>query len=258
LREWAAKTDTTDAEIALWARLYPTSTNTGILTLQTPAIDIDITDPEAAMLVEDLARDRFGERGYFLVRFGKAPKRDILLRTDRPFKKIAATLIARNGGTGQRIEFLCDGQQLAIHGIHPDTHENYRWHGGRPGDVAWRDLPCVSADDARAFLADAVALLIRGHGFHGAPRRDPVTRAPPTAWRDLVVAGVSEGSRNDGVARLAGHLLRRFVEPHVVLELLQSWNLTRCIPPLPPAEVERTVDSICGAELRRRGLRHDR
>jgi hypothetical protein len=48
-------------------------------------------------------------------------------------------------------------------------------------------------------------------------------------------------------------LLRRFVDPIVVLELVQCWNATRCRPPLPEADVTRIVDSICGKELRRRG-----
>jgi hypothetical protein len=44
------------------------------------------------LAVEELARERFEERGYVLVRIGKAPKRAVLLRTDTPFPKIV-----RNG-----------------------------------------------------------------------------------------------------------------------------------------------------------------
>src|SRR5262249_14465752 len=68
-----------------WTDQWPDSTNTGVLTRTTPAIDIDIMHPEAAAAVEDLAREFFGERGCFLVRIGKLPKRAILLRTDEPF-----------------------------------------------------------------------------------------------------------------------------------------------------------------------------
>jgi hypothetical protein len=67
-----------------------------------------------------------------------------------------------------------------------------------------------------------------------------------------MINGVPEGRRNDTIARLAGHLLRRYVDPHVVLDLLLAWNSTRCKPPLEHGEIIRTVDSIAGKELRRR------
>jgi hypothetical protein len=75
---------------------------------------------------------------------------------------------------------------------------------------------------------------------------------PATEWRALVREEIAEGRRNDTIARLAGHLLRRYIDPHVVLELLVAWNTTRCKPPLDHADIVRTVDSIAGKELRRR------
>jgi len=80
----------------------------------------------------------------------------------------------------------------------------------------------------------------------------PARAKPATEWRSLVTESIPEGRRNDTMARLAGHLLRRYVDPHVVLDLLLAWNATRCCPPLDRADVERTVDSIAGRELRRR------
>jgi len=83
--------------------------------------------------------------------------------------------------------------------------------------------------------------------------REPRAAATPaTDWRKLVSDGVTEGERNSTAARLAGHLLRRGVDPYVVLELLLTWNLGRCRPPLPAEEVARVVSSLAGAELRRR------
>lgn len=74
--------------------------------------------------------------------------------------------------------------------------------------------------------------------------------------RDLLKLGAAEGSRNASVASLAGHLLRREVDPHAVLDLLRAWNSARNSPPLPDEEVLSTVESIAGAELaRRRGGR---
>lgn len=71
-------------------------------------------------------------------------------------------------------------------------------------------------------------------------------------WHELVKSNIVEGKRNQTVTRLAGHLLRRYVEPQVVLELLLAWNIARCNPPLSASEVTRTVNSIAGREFQRR------
>jgi hypothetical protein len=68
----------------------------------------------------------------------------------------------------------------------------------------------------------------------------------------LVSDGVSEGRRNEAIARLAGHLLRKYVDAYIVLDLCRAWNICRCRPPLLDHEVTRTVESIATRELRRR------
>jgi primase-like protein len=75
---------------------------------------------------------------------------------------------------------------------------------------------------------------------------------PGAAWHELVAGNVSEGKRNNTITQLTGHLLRHYVDPRVVLELMLSWNATRCDPPLSPAEVAKTVNSIANRELKRR------
>lgn len=107
-----------------------------------------------------------------------------------------------------------------------------------------------SVDSADAFAAVPQWLLDRiGNPTKG--NGAPAT--PPAEWRNLVLGGVGEGQRNDSLARLAGHLLRRHVDPLVASELLTAWNAIRCQPPLDADEVARIVDSIAGRELKRRG-----
>jgi hypothetical protein len=76
--------------------------------------------------------------------------------------------------------------------------------------------------------------------------------APVETWRELARDGVAEGKRNNAATRLTGYLLRHYVDPLVVLELVQSWNIAKCSPPLEPEEIETVVDSVCGLELERR------
>src|SRR3954464_1495987 len=56
---WPSRHNQTDAEIALWDEVYPSSKNTGLLSEHNPAIDIDIPDEGAAEALEDLAREHF-------------------------------------------------------------------------------------------------------------------------------------------------------------------------------------------------------
>jgi hypothetical protein len=88
--------------------------------------------------------------GQVLVRIGLPPKRAILLRTDKPFKKIIRKLAAPDG-TLHKIEVLCDGQQLAVAGTHPDTNKPYVWQGGRSPVNTARDL-LPSADDVATIV----------------------------------------------------------------------------------------------------------
>lgn len=76
-------------------------------------------------------------------------------------------------------------------------------------------------------------------------------------WRKLVAEGVPEGGRNPAVAALTGHLLRRYVDPVVVYELIHAWNATRCQPPLDAAEVDKVVLSITRREMKRQEARND-
>jgi hypothetical protein len=75
---------------------------------------------------------------------------------------------------------------------------------------------------------------------------------PAEEWRTLVHKGAGNGCRNDTIAQLTGHLLRRNVDAHVTHDLMQAWNAVRCQPPLDGDEVTKVVASIAKKETARR------
>jgi hypothetical protein len=156
---------------------------------------------------------------------------------------LPATVEALTGGGGRHLYFAHPGSPVAnrvalypgidLRGdggcvvappsVHP-SGRRYAWRPGRgPDDLALARPP-------QHFLGSA-----------------SVTRSPGLSsvrWRRLVREGIDEGRRNDTIASLAGHLLRREVDAEVVLELLLAWSRTHCRPPLPDDEVRRVVQSI--------------
>ena len=227
LAGWQTLTDSTREDVIRWTSQRRHEINTGVVTKRTPAFDIDILEQAAADAVERLVRDRYSGCGVLLTRFGLAPKRAIPFRTDRAFKKITATLVAR-GGELHRLEFLGDGQQFVVDGIHPDTREPYSWIGGELGVVGRDNLPHIDEAEARRLVDDAVELLTVEYGYtlkeKAQPRgedRAPPSKADPIAvgprerayaeaalcGRAADVAAMAPGSgRNDAALRAATRL----------------------------------------------------
>lgn len=96
----------------------------GILTKNTPAIDLDIRDETIALEAEAKVREIVGDAP---LRIGMAPKRLMLFRTDEPFKKMRSNKYIDEWGELHQIEILCDGQQFVAYHTHPDTGKPYVW-----------------------------------------------------------------------------------------------------------------------------------
>jgi hypothetical protein len=178
---------------------------------------------------------------------------ETLAELERKWGALPITLTSLTGGGGRHLLFrhvagirnsaekrLGPGLDVRGEGGHivapPSIHPN-----GRPYRWIAKDAPIASAPPWLVELARTPPA-----GSHA---------APPESWRRLVADGVAEGQRNDALTRLAGHLLRKCVDPWVVLEIARCWNATHCRPPLDDNEVICTVDSVARCELRRRGAR---
>jgi hypothetical protein len=230
---WEQKLQTNPEEIALWETVFPDAINTGILTKLTPAFDIDILNPEAAAAVEDLARERFEEHGYILVRTGKAPKRAIPFRTDTPFKKIVRNLISpcSSEQNPEKLELLADGQQLVVFGTHKDTGKPYSWHGGEPGKVKWEDLPYLSAAEAQALVDDAEHLLTTEFGYQRVAQRPKEQakangQAPAAGSNDWgwLVSNILNGHElHDSICAVAAKLVASGMAEAAAVNLVRGW-----------------------------------
>ncbi len=146
--DWTRHADrpTTALEVQTWSG-WPDA-GIGVLGGGVAAVDVDIADdPELALGIERLARDRLGDTP--AVRIGKAPKRLLVYRTAAPFKGIRR----------HPLEVLCLGQQFVAYAVHPETGEPYRWPQESLADLDIASLPVIDEAMARAFLDEAFAML---------------------------------------------------------------------------------------------------
>jgi hypothetical protein len=264
--KWSEKINVNQDEIKLWQKLYPWAANTGILTCNTPTIDIDILDEEAAKAIELLVRDLFEEKGLVLVRIGNPPKRAIPMRTDNPFKKITTKLLPPEGKPEeQKVEILCDGQQVVVWGLHPDTGKPYGWFGGELGDITRDQLPYIHAEEAADLIARIEELLVREFGYRYPPPALVMPGARPNGaaqfhhadWTELVSNIITSNKLHDSIRDLAASFAANAIPQDCAARLLQAFMLAS---PLPRDErwhdrlAEVTHAILSGYEKFRRGL----
>jgi hypothetical protein len=168
LEGWQKRVETSQGDLDIWSKLYPDATNTGMLCTHCPTLDIDILDEAAVDAAIALVRDRFCERGKVMLRYGRRPKVAIPFRCEMPFAKKQVLLTAPDGDTEQKIEFLGRGQQVVVHGVHPNTRELYQWsNNGNPGNTKREELPLIDETEAQALVLHITALLL-DHGYQRA------------------------------------------------------------------------------------------
>src|SRR5262249_29918430 len=171
LKGWQNFDVITDEMLAMWDKIWPDAENTGVLTRLMPTLDADILDAAAAEACRAHIRDRYEDAGDLLFRTGKPPKFAGPFRTEEPFEKITVNLTAPDDSEGQKIEFLADGEQIVVAGLHPDINKNYDWSNGGLEQVPHNDLPYIREDEARELVDELVEILIRDHGYKRAPSR---------------------------------------------------------------------------------------
>ena len=155
----------------------------GILTANTPAVDIDVKDEELARYMEEWVHEHVGIAP---VRLGNAPKRLLLFRAEEgSFTKINAMKYIDQDGLDHKVEILADGQQFVAYAIHPDTGKPYQW--------LYKDGPLVTPADELPVLTHEKAMAIRDEF-----ERQCVERG----WKPKTKARKESSSATDVVPRL--------------------------------------------------------
>jgi hypothetical protein len=141
--EWQ-KTRATPAKLRKWLDSNMEFFGVGMLTTETPAVDIDVLDDELAEKLEAWCLENIGPAP---VRIGQHPKRLLLYRTDTPFRKINSKTYLNEWNERCKIEILGEGQQFVAYHIHPDTGRPYTWVSETsPLDTTAQDLTTVSEE----------------------------------------------------------------------------------------------------------------
>jgi hypothetical protein len=261
LEEWQKRTDTSEGDIEIWAKTWPDAKSTGILCRTVPVLDLDILDKEAAEDVEQAVRERFEGRGEVLVRIGRSPKRAIPFRTDEPFRKIAVPLIAPNGSTDQKIEFLATGQQVVVDGIHPDTKKPYAWFGGSLLNTHRDKLPAINKAEALE-LVDIVVAVLEKHGYTRKRKKKPSegngydadTGDAPAGWQELFENIQLGCELHDSLCSLGAKLIKSGTHPGAAVNQLRAMMEASTAPHDPrwqdryddiPRLVESAVEKCC-------------
>jgi P4 family phage/plasmid primase-like protien len=204
--------------------------STGILLGDVCAIDIDVLDTEVACACRKMVTTKLGNAP---CRYGKHPKSAFFFRVHgSSFKKLATKAYQISGDKAQ-VEIHCDGQQMVVFGIHPDTQKPYYWHGEDLLEVPFSKLPEISETEARALLKD-LELELASKSTESKTALSPTPTVTPMAGLELAppndmknitdaLGFVDPQDYNDWVA--VGHALKTGGEQY--LEIFQKWSKRR-------------------------------
>lgn len=139
-----------DALLGKWLGNGLAESGIGVLTADTPAIDIDCLDKDVSYKLVKWVENNIGKAP---IRIGKKPKALMVFRTDEPFGKIRSNEYVDILGNKNAVEVLGKGQQFVAFHVHPETGQPYEWHKKNIVNVLHDDLPTITREQAQEFVA---------------------------------------------------------------------------------------------------------
>jgi hypothetical protein len=142
---------------------------------------------------------------------------------------------SKNDALGKGLDFkAAGGLVIAAFSIHANGRP-YAWDvDHHPDELALADIP--------PWILTALE------------RHTPTGKRAVTAdqWRERVEGEIFPGTRTQRITEVCGLLLRKNLEPHLILALLLGWNSRSFKPPLDEAKVTETVAGLMRREAKRR------
>lgn len=139
-----------EQQLGKWLSNGQAEAGVGIITENTPAIDIDCLDKDISYKLVKWVENNIGKAP---VRIGRKPKALMVFRTDEPFGKIRSNEYVDFLGNKNAVEILAKGQQFVAYAVHPDTGQPYTWPKKSLVDIAHDELPVLTKEKAQEFVA---------------------------------------------------------------------------------------------------------
>jgi AAA domain/Bifunctional DNA primase/polymerase, N-terminal len=231
---WQTLKKTTPEDFKRWEREHPEWDNSSILTFNTPTFDNDIYDPEAAEAVSEKVLAWIDEHnGVPRIRIGRAPKRAFFFRTDVPFNKIEQYFVDP-AGRRHDLEFLCDGQQVVVAGIHPDTKKPYGSHGPSLHATPWSDLTPITKREAAELFGACCDLLVKQFGFtktdklgNPQPNGQASAKIDIDADVEMLLASMTRGNFNATIRHVVPRLIWKAWHPKEIVDYVTEHSALR-------------------------------
>jgi P4 family phage/plasmid primase-like protien len=148
--------ETTIDDVRQWA--INDQASFGLRASRFPGVDVDCTDEALSKVITDFILSKLGPAP---IRVGRAPKKLLMYRTDKPFGRMRLWIKTSSGE--HLVEILGLGQQYLVHGLHPATQLPYKW---LTPPVAAAGLTPITREQADAALDELAATLdALGMGF---------------------------------------------------------------------------------------------
>ncbi|WP_440617457.1 PriCT-2 domain-containing protein [Cysteiniphilum sp. 6C5] len=154
LPEWTVKCKTpSQHDIGQWFMQFPNA-GIGILTAQTPAVDIDTLNEAYSNKMAQFIAELFNiSLSDMICRIGKSPKLLIPCHCNQSFSKMVSKVYIDEHKQKHQVEILGDGQQFVAFGIHPETKQPYQWVNNLSLlDVQNYDLPLLTREKAQHII----------------------------------------------------------------------------------------------------------
>lgn len=173
--DWINKAKGADEDaIRSWSQSNSDCTNTGIVTGDVAAVDVDVLVPELSEKIGKLAETMLPAGA--LKRSAGGPKFLLLLRCEAETRKSMTPKFLVPGLGGKpvacQVEVMATGQQIVAYGQHPSGMP-YFWHSKGPDTTPKDQLPLVTAERIAAFLAAAENLIREAGGITETPEKVP-------------------------------------------------------------------------------------